>query len=1358
LPLKEEQYIAENIQIDKSIAKNKALLENVFSLFVAINTKIPIFIFGKPGNSKSLSVHLILKSMQGSASENNFFKDLPKLMVFSYQGTCTSNELQKIFIKALKVHNELELKDKKSNIPLIFFNQMSHAEYSPKNPLNAIHSELEYDLKEGDNRIAFICISSWDLGAAMMNRGISVFTPEPEEEDIILTALTIGKSYNNNLELDYKDIYEKLGKAYYKYMRYMRKNHNSDGKEYFHGNIDFYHLVKIISKNIIGKQKEKLLDKNTLLECTINGIERSFSGLKLNKKTSTVIFKEILSNFYFQYKISKEYNVLARIKENINDLNSRYLLIISKSYLSTFLLSSILSEDKKDYYYCIGSKLKKDFNSEKYVIKALNKIKFYMEKGGILILKNLEIVYPSLYNLFNQSFTFIDSKMYARLQVGSTINNFALINYGFKCIVNIDIDKIDKVEPPFLNRFEKHILSLDNLLSQELIEQSNYIKSILDELTTYDNKAFKGYDYDLKSLLINCSLDEIRALVYRANKQGKRKDEMIDYILSYISLTLPQDILAVLRINGFMKNHQQYFNKIIEYYGKGEHSNISNFLKKMEERKNIIYTFSNNLEKLRIKNVENLKYGSITNEDIYEINISSIKSENELERQLLIFYRRNFKICIIKFIPYEVNLMEYVNFLIWEKEKIFEYKDVSKKVFIFISYISRISKGDLNNKNLLPQNKQTALNKKLVIETLSNLSGLYQIFIDNLNGEDNNSFYEVMKAIKPIEILNKFLNIDEKFCQNILKCLSYMKYNILESHKELNENNYIERLLEYLSRHKNLRNLINETIINQDLFVTIFKEKIFKDNFIDFYKIIKDYFPNFYISKLALIFFKAENDQIFSVILSNENANELWKNENKSKNLNIIEKIVISYFNSFSFDEGKIKLVMQARTNKIDIILGINIPGIKTSLDRILKSINENIVKKYRKNEDALRMYLEEKEIEEAKENYFKVLKDLDSSVINLINREEYLINIINNNQAENDQLYNLIIEDYYTIFLNNSFKKGNDKKNKNENECNFDFENNNIDINKKFLKLISNLRNEIISSNFNEYTKEKEIIEKLAKEINWLECYKNEITIILQIFSKLSMKIIDLYEQIEKIIRNKEIKYEISKRNPEYTSIVNKTFFLSLDSILIIITTNNEIYDKDIFELINVNKKILQKSLQLENNLNMDIKEIFSLKQILKLLDAFYSNKLNSTDNFDEIILYFRKQFFCNNAKYERKLCDNFKDFYEFLTEKFGKLNNCNFDFYKLLSYTFMNDYLKISYEPFRELLIEKILENNNLIKNSSRIFKIILENLIDPFPTNMISNLYYLKEIKSELFKKINNAKNPFLDEVIMNIIEGR
>ena len=62
-----------------------------------------------------------------------------------------------------------------------------------------------------------------------------------------------------------------------------------------------------------------------------------------------------------------------------------------------------------------------------------------MENGNILILKNLESVYPSLYDLFNQNFTVISKKHYSRLAVGSNTNSFAYVHKDFRCIVNVEI-------------------------------------------------------------------------------------------------------------------------------------------------------------------------------------------------------------------------------------------------------------------------------------------------------------------------------------------------------------------------------------------------------------------------------------------------------------------------------------------------------------------------------------------------------------------------------------------------------------------------------------------------------------------------------------------------------------------------------------------------------------------------------------------------------------------------------------------------------------------------------------------------------------------------------------------------------
>ena len=168
--------------------------------------------------------------------------------------------------------------------------------------------------------------------------------------------------------------------------------HNFDGKEDFHGNRDFYHLVKNSSRNIIEREKKNQLNNDTLIESALDSIERNFSGIQFKDKTSLEVFKGIFKEMY-PCPVIKEYDVLKRIKENINDIYSRYLLVVSKSSISTFLLSSILSDKEKDYSFYIGSQFEQDLNTEEYVLKVLNKIQSYMERGNILILKNLDPIY-----------------------------------------------------------------------------------------------------------------------------------------------------------------------------------------------------------------------------------------------------------------------------------------------------------------------------------------------------------------------------------------------------------------------------------------------------------------------------------------------------------------------------------------------------------------------------------------------------------------------------------------------------------------------------------------------------------------------------------------------------------------------------------------------------------------------------------------------------------------------------------------------------------------------------------------------------------------------------------------------------
>ena len=213
---------------------------------------------------------------------------------------------------------------------------------------------------------------------------------------------------------------------------------------------------KCLKKSLDGSNQEEINEDIILKESSLSSIERNFAGMQFETKdkTSLKVFKDIYSKIYSDFKSQNDYNVLERIKENLNDLSSRYLLLILKSSTSIFLLTTILSDLKKEYVFYIGSSFEEDLNSEEYALKVLNKLQIYLENGIILILINFESVYPMMYDLFNQNFTVISNKNYARLAVGSNTSTYAYVNNEFRCIVNVDSNEIGSEEPPFLNRFE----------------------------------------------------------------------------------------------------------------------------------------------------------------------------------------------------------------------------------------------------------------------------------------------------------------------------------------------------------------------------------------------------------------------------------------------------------------------------------------------------------------------------------------------------------------------------------------------------------------------------------------------------------------------------------------------------------------------------------------------------------------------------------------------------------------------------------------------------------------------------------------------------------------------------------------
>ena len=139
----EEEFLLDQVKPDKGIGKNQLIKENLFLLFLAVVTKIPLIIVGKPGTGKSLSAQLIYNSMRGKYSKpiegkKSFFINYPKINQIYFQGSnsTTPEDIEELFTKAEEQYKNYD-KSGEDLVPIymILFDELGLAEKSKSNPL-----------------------------------------------------------------------------------------------------------------------------------------------------------------------------------------------------------------------------------------------------------------------------------------------------------------------------------------------------------------------------------------------------------------------------------------------------------------------------------------------------------------------------------------------------------------------------------------------------------------------------------------------------------------------------------------------------------------------------------------------------------------------------------------------------------------------------------------------------------------------------------------------------------------------------------------------------------------------------------------------------------------------------------------------------------------------------------------------------------------------------------------------------------------------------------------------------------------------------------------------------------------------
>ena len=130
--------------VGPNIARNAAVRENVFMMAICIELRIPLFLVGKPGSSKSLAKSIIQDSMHGTTSRSDLLQNFKQVKMFSYQCSklATSESVIDVF-KSAKNYQDIARKRTAQYVSVVVLDEVGLAEDSPNLPLKALHPLLE---------------------------------------------------------------------------------------------------------------------------------------------------------------------------------------------------------------------------------------------------------------------------------------------------------------------------------------------------------------------------------------------------------------------------------------------------------------------------------------------------------------------------------------------------------------------------------------------------------------------------------------------------------------------------------------------------------------------------------------------------------------------------------------------------------------------------------------------------------------------------------------------------------------------------------------------------------------------------------------------------------------------------------------------------------------------------------------------------------------------------------------------------------------------------------------------------------------------------------------------------------------
>ena len=446
---------------ERDVSANWHLRENLLISFVCIMARVPLFLVGEPGSSKNLALSLLIDKCRGEVAQNAFLKRYPRVQSFPLQCSAStkSDAIGDVFVSA----REFEDSVGEAHVRCVVV--LDEVALASAEALPVLHTHLRPPADELDDiagGMAFVGIAHQVLDLSKMNRGLV---------RIAMSERTLFEDFVHiTLPTDALEASET--RALVDGFHSLLVDSNVLGR--FYGLRDFYAAVNILSR-LLRHGPATLAAKQAAL---LRVVQRCFNGRAGDSDT-------VMSHLFGLLEWSLPAQIADATRVPVRDLlleclaepMGRHLLVSTRQLSAMHDLmrdgTIRLPDGTQRPAEFLSGPVLPGGNAAAIFQDALLRVKECMSFGRILFLYAVPYLHETLYDVLNRRDVVIDAGRYARLAVGPH-SDLCYVHKNFRIVLLVEPDEAALLEPPLLNRFEKHV-HVHSLGSNQLFDWAHAV-------------------------------------------------------------------------------------------------------------------------------------------------------------------------------------------------------------------------------------------------------------------------------------------------------------------------------------------------------------------------------------------------------------------------------------------------------------------------------------------------------------------------------------------------------------------------------------------------------------------------------------------------------------------------------------------------------------------------------------------------------------------------------------------------------------------------------------------------------------------------------------------------------------------